>query len=609
MRLQPFALIAFGIASTGSALAQHNASAWAEAVHQQFIARLEADPSATYNPAAILVRFASDKSEEFKADVRALVGDGALERYTLVPGLELVHVRGSISAAIERVRPFVMYAEPDYVVHTTNTPNDPSFNLEWGMKNTGQTVNGDPGSAGADIRATQAWDIFTGDPNFVIADIDTGLQLDHPDFAGNVWTNPGEIPGNGIDDDGDGFIDDVNGWNFYDGNSNPADQNGHGTHTAGTVGANGNNSKGVAGVNWHCKIMPIRAFSPAGGGTVSICVSCIQFAVLKGVKVSNNSWGSSTFNVQSLHDAIANSASIGHIFVCAAGNNAQNNDTVGFYPASWSLDNMIVVAATTNEDARASFSNYGLNTVHLGAPGNNVYSTWFGSSYQYDSGTSMATPHVAGAVALVWGANPGFTYQQVKYRILSTVRPIPSMAGNTVSGGILDLAEAIAPGSTMPGTPYCGANAGDPTVTTACPCANQGAPGAGCKNSTVASGARILASGTTTPDTVVFTTVGEISVALSVVLQGNTNASTGVVFGDGVRCVDGNLKRLYTKTAAAGAITAPVLGDLSVTAQSAFLGDPIAPGSTRYYQVYYRDSNLTFCPDGFNATNAMQINW
>jgi subtilisin family serine protease len=592
-----------------AANAQHNSTPWADSIHQQFTSYIEAHPDVPYSNAAILVRFESDKSEAYKANVRALVGDGWLEKYTLVPDLELIHVRGSIEDAVLRVKPFVKYAEPDYVMHTTSTPNDPSYGLEWGLNNTGQTVNGDPGTAGSDIRAPRAWDFFTGDPNFVIADIDTGLQLNHPDFAGNVWVNPGEIPGNGIDDDGDGFIDDVNGWNFYTPNNDPSDQNGHGTHTAGTIGARGNNGIGVTGVNWQCKIMPIRAFSPGGNGTASICASCIQFAALKNVKVSSNSWGSSTFNVQSLHDAIANAASIGHIFVCAAGNFSQNDDTAGFYPASWSLDNMIVVAATTNEDLRASFSSYGPNTVHLGAPGNNVYSTWFGSSYQYDSGTSMATPHVAGAVALVWGANPGFTYQQVKYRILSTVRPSASMAGLTVTGGILNLAEAIHPGSTQAGTPYCAGDTGDPTVTTPCPCANQGAAGNGCKNSFVAAGARVITSGTPILDNVVFTTSGETPTSTSIVLQGDANTNTGIVFGGGIRCVDGSLFRLYLKSAVNGSITAPQGGDLSVKAQSLALGDPIAPGSTRYYQVYYRDMNTVFCAAGFNATNGEAITW
>jgi subtilisin family serine protease len=608
MRLLPLTTICLCVNLTGAALAQHNSSAWADAVHKDWNAKIEADPTLLYNPNAIFVKFDSAKSEAYRANVRALVGDGWLEKYTIIPDVELIHVRGSIPEAIARVRPYVVYAEPDYVQHALNTPNDTSFNLEWGMNNTGQTVNGDPGTAGADIRAPLAWNVFTGDPNFIVADIDTGIQYSHPDLSANAWTNPGETPGNGIDDDGDGFIDDIHGWDFYANDNDPNDENGHGTHTSGTVGARGNNGLGVTGVNWQCKLMGLRFLSPGGSGVSSGAVSCVQFCVLKNVKVSNNSWGGGPFD-QSLHDAIQNAASIGHLFVCAAGNNGINIDSSPFYPASFNLPNQIVVASTNNDDGKSSFSNYGINTVALGAPGENVYSTWFGSSYQYDSGTSMATPHVAGAVALVWGLNPSFTYQQVKYRIVSTVRPINSLAGLTVSGGILNLAEAVAPGSTMPGTPFCGGAVGDPTVTTSCPCSNEGAPGAGCKNSTVVAGARILATGTTTPDTVVFSTVGEIATALSIVIQGDTNASSGIVFGDGVRCADGNLKRLYTKTAAAGVIHAPQGGDLSVTAQSALLGDPILPGSTRYYQVYYRDPNLTFCPAGFNVTNALQVNW
>jgi subtilisin family serine protease len=610
MKSHFLAAFVVGAASASTALAQHNASPWAEDVHRQWTSYLESHSDVTYDTSAILVRFSSDTSEAYRANVRALVGDGWLERYTLVPGLELVHVRGSVPDAIARVKPFVMYAEPNWVVHRASVPNDPSFGLEWGLRNTGQTVNGgDLGTAGADIRATQAWDIFTGDPNFVIADIDTGLQYTHPDIAANAWTNPGEIAGNGIDDDGDGFVDDVHGWDFYSNDNDPADQNGHGTHTAGTIGAVGNNGVGVSGVNWHCKIMAVRFLGPSGSGTLAGAVGAIQFCVTRGVKVSNNSWVG-PFD-QSESDAVSAARNAGHLMVCAAGNNGTNNDANpgSSYPASFDFDNIIAVAATNNDDGRASFSNYGATKVDLAAPGDNVYSTWQGSGYMYDSGTSMATPHVTGAVAMVWALNPSFTHQQVIYRILSTVRPLPSMSGQTLTGGILNLAEAIAPGSTQAGTPYCSANAGDPSVTTLCPCANQGAPGNGCRNSSVTAGARVLTSGVPALDNVVFTTFGETATATSIVLQGDTSAAIGVVFGDGIRCVDGNLKRLYLKTAVNGSITAPQGGDLSVKLQSAFLGDPIAPGSTRYYQVYYRDPNTVFCPDGFNATNAQAIHW
>jgi subtilisin family serine protease len=609
MRSQLFAAFVLGAASASTAFAQHNASPWAESVHRQWTTYLESNPGVTYNTSAILLRFDSDKSEAYKNNVRLLVGDGWLEKYTLVPGLELVHVRGSITDAIARVKPFVMYAEPDWVVHRASVPNDPSFGLEWGLRNTGQTVNGDPGTANADIRATQAWDMFTGDPNFVIADIDTGLQYTHPDLAANAWTNPGEIAGNGIDDDGDGFIDDVHGWDFYSGDSDPADQNGHGTHTAGTIGAVGNNGVGVTGVNWHCKIMAVRFLGPGGSGTLAGAVSAIQFCVLRGVKVSNNSWVGPFDQGES--DAVNAARAAGHLMVCAAGNSGLNIDVnpSSAYPAAFDFDNVLSVAATNNDDIRAGFSNYGAMRVDLAAPGDNVYSTWQGSGYMYDSGTSMATPHVTGAVAMVWALNPSFTYQQVVYRILSTVRPLPSMAGLTVTGGILNLAEAIAPGSTQAGTPYCSGNLGDPSVSTPCPCANAGAPGNGCKNSSVAAGARLLSSGVPALDNVVFTTYGELATSTSIIVQGTANVSSGVVFGDGILCVSGSLKRLYTETAVNGSITAPTGAEPSVKTQSALLGDVIAPGSTRYYQVYYRDANLVFCAPGYNATNAEQINW
>ena len=271
---------------------------------------------------------------------------------------------------------------------------------------------------------------------------------------------------------------------------------------------------------------------------------------------------------------------------------------------------MIAVAATTSTDHWAWFSNYGPVGVDLGAPGDTVYSTWIGSSYAFDSGTSMATPHVTGVVALVYGLNPSFTYQQVRYRVLSTVRPLPTLSGVTVTGGMLDAAEAVAPGSTMPGTPYCAGNSGDPLVTTACPCANPGSPGAGCANSSVAAGARLLASGTTNPDTVVFTTVGEPWNTLSIVVQGDVDTPSGIVFGAGVRCVNGNLLRLFMHNALGDSLIAPQGGDPSVTARSAALGDPISSGMRRYYAVYYREPSPTFCPTAiFNVSNGFEIAW
>lgn len=412
--------------------------------HREAARALGARPSLPWNPTAILVRFSPDADEGLRAHARARIGRGVLKRFDLVPGLELVDVRTSVDRALAAIRPFAVYAEPDYVVREVSTPNDTHFGLQWGLHNTGQSIGGDLGSPDADIDGPEAWNVSTGDPNFVVAIIDTGTQYTHPDLAANIWTNPGEVAGNGIDDDGNGYVDDVRGWDFWDHDNNPDDPSGHGTHTAGTVGAVGDNGIGVAGVNWRCKLMPLRFLGPSGGYT-SDAVLAVQYAAQKGVQVSNNSWGGGGFS-QSLYDAIDAAKSVGHLFCAAAGNNGTNIDSSPFYPASYTLDNLISVAATDNDDARASFSNYGVSSVDLGAPGVSIASTYPGNGYVYLSGTSMATPHVAGVAALVYAQNPGWSYGQVRNRLLSTVRPAASMAGVTASGGILDAAAALGSG-------------------------------------------------------------------------------------------------------------------------------------------------------------------
>ena len=256
---------------------------------------LERHPQLSFNPIGVLVRFAPDAGEGYRETVRALVGDGVLKTYPEQPGLELIHTRIGVQRALELLQGTVLYAEPDFVVRAVNTPNDPFFNLEWGMHNTGQTVNGDPGSAGADINAPEAWNTFTGDASFKIAIIDTGTQYTHPDLAANIWSNPGEIAGNGVDDDANGYVDDIRGWDFFSIDNNPDDPSGHGTHTAGTVGAVGNNGVGVAGVNWSCKLVPLRFLGPSGGYT-SDAILAVNYCTTKSIKVSNNSWGGGGFS-------------------------------------------------------------------------------------------------------------------------------------------------------------------------------------------------------------------------------------------------------------------------------------------------------------------------
>ena len=304
-------------------------------------------------PGSILVRFSPKMAPASRAHFRQLVGGTLEKEFDLVPGLEHIKVDIDVQTALDRLKVFsglVLYAEPDYIVSRCAPPTDPSYGVLWGLNNTGQTVNGDPGIAGADINAPEAWATTTGSPTTVIADIDTGVNYNHPDLAANSWINPGEIAANGIDDDGNGYIDDTRGWDFVNNDNNPIDDNGHGTHTAGTFGAVGNNGVGVTGINWQCKIMALKFLNASGSGSVTGALGALNYAVNKGVKVSNNSWGGGGFS-QSMLDALNNAGAIGHIFVAAAGNGGadqigDNNDSLPSYPASYNAANVISVAST-----------------------------------------------------------------------------------------------------------------------------------------------------------------------------------------------------------------------------------------------------------------------
>ncbi|QOJ01725.1 MAG: S8 family serine peptidase [Phycisphaeraceae bacterium] len=415
------------------------------------LAAFEADRTLRYDPHTVLVRFEEGVAAVDVDAVAALLDGEVLQRYTLVPGLVHMEVGVGADAAMEILRawPGVEYAEPDWFVTKSAMPNDPWVSRCWGLHNTGQTVNGDPGTAGADIDAPEAWDIFRGNPNFVVGVIDTGIQRTHPDLQANIWTNTGEIAGNGIDDDGNGYIDDTWGWNFVSNNNNPNDDNNHGTHCAGTIGAVGNNGVGIVGVNWNVKMAGLKFLNSGGSGSISAALSALQYCTRMNIKVSNNSWGGGGYS-SSFFTALENSKSVGHLFVAAAGNGGTNNDASPSYPASYTNDNVIAVAATDNDDRLASFSQYGATSVDIGAPGVNVYSTIRNGSYAYFNGTSMATPHVAGVVALVYGQNTAWTYQQVRSRILSTARPIAALNGRCVTGGVVNARMAVVSNNTPP---------------------------------------------------------------------------------------------------------------------------------------------------------------
>lgn len=338
----------------------------------------------------------------------------------------------------------VSYVEPDFAIAPSALPNDPSFSRLWGLHNIGQSG----GVADADIDAPEAWDRTRGSRNVVVAVIDTGIDYSHPDLAANVWTNPGEVAGDGIDNDRNGYIDDVRGWDFANNDADPMDDNGHGTHVSGTIGAVGDNGVGVAGVNWQVSIMGLKFLSGSGSGSTSGAIAAINYATRMrrdfGINIvaTNNSWGGGGFSA-GLRDAIEAGGQAGILFVAAAGNDGRNNDATASYPASYTSQSIISVAATDRSNALATFSNFGATGVDLAAPGVGIYSTTPGNNYAAYSGTSMATPHVTGTVALMAAANPQATAGQLRTAILATAAPTASLAGKVATGGLLNAQAAV----------------------------------------------------------------------------------------------------------------------------------------------------------------------
>jgi subtilisin family serine protease len=396
-----------------------------------------------FKDGAIIVRFKDGITHNRSAALHTRHAAQVMREYRIPSNLQLVKVAPGMSAeaAVELYKqdPDVLYAELNYVYQLADAPaaapNDPRFGDLWGMNNTGQLG----GLADADINAAEAWEITTGSSSVIIGSIDTGFDYNHQDLVDNIFSNPGEIPGNGIDDDGDGYIDDVHGIDATTDSGNPMDVDGHGTHTTGTIAARGNNGTGVAGVNWSAKVVSCKAFNPSA--TLDDLLQCMDYFLLLKTRAvnpvdivaTNNSWGGGPF-AQSLLDAIEAHNQAGMLFIAAAGNAGSNNDLAPFYPATYEASNIISVLATNRFDQRASFSNFGALSVDVGAPGEDILSTLPGNTYGLLSGTSMATPHVTGLVGLIKAQDPTRTARQIKNLILTGGVPSPSSAGLVLTG-------------------------------------------------------------------------------------------------------------------------------------------------------------------------------
>ena len=419
--------------------------------------------SSSFVPDQILVKIKARASADAMASVNR-ENDARLEER--IPGsrLGVVDIPDdlSVAAAVERYEasPEVEYAEPNYVYQLAQdvpTPSDPKFPQMYDLDNRGQYG----GTFDADIDAPEAWKATTGSAETVVAVIDTGVDINHQDLRDNIWTNPGESgvdasgndkATNGVDDDSNGYVDDVHGWDFYsDDNSvfDGARKDTHATHVAGTIAATGNNEVGVTGVNWQTSIMPLKVvdIDDRFGIHTDDVIEALEYAVRNGAAISNNSWGGGNYG-QTLANEIRDADQAGHLFVAAAGNGGtdqfgDDNDTTPFYPASYDNANIISVAASNNEDELTSFSNYGATSVDLAAPGKLILSTYPGNEYGYGEGTSMATPHVTGAAALIKSQQPNLNDTQIKTAILNSVDEIVSLQGKLVTGGRLNAAKAL----------------------------------------------------------------------------------------------------------------------------------------------------------------------
>lgn len=403
-----------------------------------------------YVPQEIVVKFKKEFSSPFvKAHLHQITGAKVIQQFDSFPELQHVQLKKENFEKIlnfYKNHPSVEYAEPNRIYfindHSFEIPNDAKFPEQWALHNTGQKMPNDgEGIPGADIETLEAWQITRGSKNVVVAILDTGIDSSHEDLSENMWLNINEIPNNQIDDDKNGYIDDIRGWDFANNDNDPMDDHGHGSHVAGTIGAIGNNEKGVMGVSPHVSLMPIKFFDSSGSGKLTDAVLAVEYAVKNGAHILNNSWGGGGYS-EALSDAIKLTYEKNILFVAASGNDHQNNDAYDHYPSNYPFPNVLAVAATNNKDELASFSNYGFKNVHVSGPGSDILSTIPENKYDFMSGTSMATPHVVGVSALLL-SQENLTPLEIKTRLIETSDEVLSVRRKIAAKGRVNAYNAL----------------------------------------------------------------------------------------------------------------------------------------------------------------------
>jgi thermitase len=415
--------------------------------------------------AEVLVKFKPNVS---LADIKKIVGknnDRVEDEIETVKGLVAIDDMDNatpekVAEQYSEMSDLVVYAEPNFEIKLNdpaqisnskefsnpdnpilNAPNDPMFAEQWALNNIGQ--NG--GKQKSDIAALMAWAKTTGSNKVVVAVLDTGVDYTHNDLAANIWMRPDSLPA--YKDDELGIVNDQYGFNADDNQSDPMDDNGHGTHCAGVIGASGDNDEGIAGINWNVEIMPLKFLGKSGMGSTKNAIESINYAIERkkagvNVRVISASWGSTSYS-KALEDAIRAAGEQGILFVAAAGNDGSSNDKRPHYPSNYNLPNVISVAATDRNDDLAKFSNFGVKTVHIAAPGKDILSTWLKDDYREASGTSMATPQVSGVAGLILAIEPNITVEKLRERLLKSVDKLDSLSGKVESGGRLNAAKAL----------------------------------------------------------------------------------------------------------------------------------------------------------------------